>query len=46
MGIGQVLTTQIFFASNAFYPLSLMPSWLRAVSHTNPLTYGSMHCAV
>jgi ABC-2 type transport system permease protein len=39
MGIGQVLTMPIFFASNAIYPLSLMPSWLRAASHLNPLTY-------
>ncbi|HXQ53925.1 MAG TPA: ABC transporter permease [Stellaceae bacterium] len=39
MGIGQVLTMPIFFASNAIYPLSLMPPWLRAVSHLNPLTY-------
>jgi ABC-2 type transport system permease protein len=39
MGIGQVLTLPIFFASNAIYPLSLMPPWLRAVSHANPLTY-------
>jgi ABC-2 type transport system permease protein len=39
MGIGQVLTMPIFFASNAIYPLSLMPNWLRAISHINPLTY-------
>ena len=39
MGIGQVLTMPIFFASNAIYPLSLMPAWLRAISHLNPLTY-------
>jgi ABC-2 type transport system permease protein len=39
MGIGQVLTMPIFFASNAIYPLSLMPAWLRAVSRVNPLTY-------
>ena len=39
MGIGQVLTMPIFFASNAIYPLALMPSWLRAVSGVNPLTY-------
>ena len=39
MGIGQVLTMPIFFASNAIYPLSLMPPWLSAVSHVNPLTY-------
>jgi len=39
MGIGQVLTMPLFFASNAIYPLSLMPAWLRAVSHVNPLSY-------
>ncbi|MDE2469594.1 MAG: ABC transporter permease [Bradyrhizobium sp.] len=39
MGIGQVITMPIFFASNAIYPLSLMPNWLRGVSHINPLTY-------
>ena len=39
MGIGQVLTMPIFFASNAIYPLSLMPAWLRIVSRINPLTY-------
>jgi ABC-2 type transport system permease protein len=39
MGIGQVLTMPLFFASNAIYPLILMPNWLRAVSKLNPLTY-------
>jgi len=39
MGIGQVLTMPIFFASNAIYPLSLMPDWLRVISRINPLTY-------
>lgn len=39
MGIGQVLTMPIFFASNAIYPLSLMPAWLSALSRVNPLTY-------
>jgi ABC-2 type transport system permease protein len=39
MGIGQVLTMPIFFASNAIYPLSLMPEWLRVIAHLNPLTY-------
>ncbi|MDE2058669.1 MAG: ABC transporter permease [candidate division NC10 bacterium] len=39
MGIGQVLTMPIFFASNAIYPLSLMPTWLRTISIANPLTY-------
>jgi ABC-2 type transport system permease protein len=39
MGIGQVLTMPLFFASNAIYPLSLMPSWLRVLASINPLTY-------
>jgi len=39
MGIGQVLTMPLFFASNAIYPLSLMPVWLRNLSRINPLTY-------
>ena len=39
MGIGQVLTMPLFFASNAIYPLALMPPWLQAVAKINPLTY-------
>jgi len=39
MGIGQVLTMPIFFASNAIYPISLMPPWLKAIARANPLTY-------
>jgi ABC-2 type transport system permease protein len=39
MGIGQVLTLPLFFASNAIYPIVLMPAWLQAVARCNPLTY-------
>jgi ABC-2 type transport system permease protein len=39
MGIGQVLTMPLFFASNAIYPISIMPAWLQVISHVNPLTY-------
>jgi ABC-2 type transport system permease protein len=39
MGIGQVLTMPLFFASNAIYPIDIMPGWLQVVSHCNPLTY-------
>ena len=39
MGIGQVLTMPLFFASNAIYPVEIMPAWLRVVSRFNPLTY-------
>ena len=39
MGIGQAITMPLFFASNALYPVALMPSWLRAVAAVNPLSY-------
>lgn len=39
MGIGQVMTMPLFFASNAIYPISMMPAWLRWISRVNPLTY-------
>jgi ABC-2 type transport system permease protein len=39
MGIGQVMTMPLFFASNAIYPISIMPDWLKTIAHLNPLTY-------
>jgi ABC-2 type transport system permease protein len=39
MGIGQVLTMPLFFASSAIYPISLMPTWLKYVAYVNPLSY-------
>ena len=39
MGVGQFLTMPLFFASNAIYPIEVMPGWLQAISHINPLTY-------
>jgi len=39
MGIGQVMTMPLFFASSAIYPLHLMPGWLQSVARLNPLTY-------
>jgi ABC-2 type transport system permease protein len=39
MGIGQVITMPLFFASNAIYPLEIMPTWLQVIAHLNPLTY-------
>lgn len=38
-GMGQLMTMPLFFASNAIYPISLMPNWLQMISHLNPLTY-------
>ena len=39
MGIGQAITMPLFFASNALYPIELMPGWLQVVSRVNPLSY-------
>jgi ABC-2 type transport system permease protein len=39
MGIGQVLTMPLFFASNAIYPVSIMPPWLQVIAQSNPLSY-------
>jgi ABC-2 type transport system permease protein len=39
MGIGQIMTMPLFFASNAIYPIGIMPVWLKVIAHLNPLTY-------
>ena len=39
MGIGQAITMPLFFGSNALYPVSLMPGWLRVINRVNPLGY-------
>lgn len=39
MGIGQAITMPLFFASNALYPVALMPGRLQAISTVNPLSY-------
>jgi ABC-2 type transport system permease protein len=39
MGIGQAIMMPLFFASNALYPVSVMPGWLQAISAGNPLSY-------
>jgi ABC-2 type transport system permease protein len=39
MGMGQVMTMPLFFASNAIYPIALMPVWLQSIASVNPLTY-------
>jgi len=39
MGIGQAITMPLFFASNALYPVQLMPVWLQWLSRINPLSY-------
>ncbi|WP_046505488.1 ABC transporter permease [Streptomyces odonnellii] len=39
MGIGQAITMPLFFASNALYPVAVMPGWLQVISKINPLSY-------
>jgi ABC-2 type transport system permease protein len=39
MGIGQAIMMPLFFASNALYPVAVMPDWLRVLSRFNPLSY-------
>ena len=39
MGIGQMITMPLFFASNALYPIAVMPAWLRVLAYVNPLSY-------
>jgi ABC-2 type transport system permease protein len=39
LGVGQILTMPFFFASNAIYPIDIMPVWLQWVARVNPLTY-------
>ena len=39
MGIGQLITMPLFFASNALYPVEAMPQWLQVISAVNPMSY-------
>lgn len=39
MGLGQLITLPLLFASNALYAVSLMPGWMQAIARVNPLTY-------
>jgi ABC-2 type transport system permease protein len=39
MGIGQAIIMPLFFASNALYPVDLIPGWIRWLAYVNPLSY-------
>jgi ABC-2 type transport system permease protein len=39
MGIGQAITFPLFFASNALYPVKIMPQILQEFSLVNPMSY-------
>lgn len=39
VGLGQLVTLPLLFASNALYSISVMPGWMRVVARANPLTH-------
>lgn len=39
MGLSQLIMVPLFFASNALYPIAMLPAWLQVASRFNPLTY-------
>jgi len=41
MAIMNLLNLPLLFTSNAFYPISAMPSWLKPIAEINPLTYSN-----
>jgi ABC-2 type transport system permease protein len=39
MAVMNLVTLPLMFASNAFFPTSIMPPWLQSVATVNPMTY-------
>jgi ABC-2 type transport system permease protein len=39
MQIINLIMMPLMFASNIFFPISLMPDWMQAVAKVNPLSY-------
>lgn len=39
MGIIGAIVMPLYFASNALYPLEIMPEWVKVIARYNPLTY-------
>jgi ABC-2 type transport system permease protein len=39
MQIVNLIMMPLMFASNTFYPVSMMPDWIQAIVRVNPLTY-------
>jgi len=38
-GLGQLILMPLFFASNALYPVAIMPPYVAAIAAFNPLSY-------
>jgi len=41
MAVVNLLNLPLLFTSNALFPTTLMPSWLKTISEFNPITYGT-----
>jgi ABC-2 type transport system permease protein len=39
MAIVNLINLPLMFASNAFFPLALMPDWIQAIARVNPISY-------
>jgi ABC-2 type transport system permease protein len=39
MAVMNLITLPLMFASNAFFPTSIMPDWLKTIAQVNPMTY-------
>jgi ABC-2 type transport system permease protein len=39
MQIVSLITIPLMFASNTFFPISMMPDWIQAIARVNPLSY-------
>jgi len=39
MAIVNLINLPLMFASNTFFPISMMPEWIQAIAHVNPISY-------
>jgi ABC-2 type transport system permease protein len=39
MAIVNLINLPLMFASNTFYPISMMPEWIQAIARVNPVSY-------
>lgn len=39
MAIVNLINLPLMFASNTFYPISMMPEWIQAIARVNPISY-------
>jgi ABC-2 type transport system permease protein len=39
MAIVNLINLPLMFASNTFFPISMMPDWIQVIAHANPISY-------